>query len=283
MNMSTDSLPNIGKISVTEIDGLSVRYAQSGEQKGIPVLLTAPWPESIYAFHRLIPRLSSDHQLLAVDLPGFGLSQSRPNIMAPEAMSDFLIKLLQHFNIRRTHAIAPDIGTPVVLFAASKQQDLFESLVIGGAAMQPELASGLLKELIYTPPGFLADAGSEGVQPYLDQASKLTPAPIIEDFRAASAGRRLEEATQFVRAYVPDSPKLELQLNNIKTPSLIIAGRNDSIVPPKNGQFLADRLPNNQYILLNGEHRIWEEVSVEYNELIASWLNTGYRSLQTKS
>ena len=93
--MNKDNLPDIGTVAIAEIHGLSIRYAKTGVSKGIPILLTAPWPESIYAFHRVAPRLAVEHPVILVDLPGFGLSQSRPDVMAPEAMGDFLIKLLK--------------------------------------------------------------------------------------------------------------------------------------------------------------------------------------------
>src|SRR5258708_8762968 len=109
--MSQNSLPNIGKIATEKIDGLSVRYAKTGIAKGIPIVLTAPWPESIYSFSHLAPVLSAKFSLLLVDLPGFGHSESRPNVMAPEAMGDFFIKFLDYFGINRTHVIAPDVGT----------------------------------------------------------------------------------------------------------------------------------------------------------------------------
>ena len=280
--MTKDSLPDIGTIATVEIDGLSIRYAQTGISNGIPILLTAPWPESIYSFHRIVPHLAKKHQLLLVDLPGFGLSQSRFDVMSPEAMGDFIIKLLNHFGIRRTHAITLDVGTPAILFTASKQPELFESLVIGGGAMRPDLADGSLKELIFSPTGSLTTIGAEGVKSYLEQAGVLTPAAIIEDFRAASSGRRLEDATQYVRGYIPDSPKLEPLLPKIKTPALIIAGKNDKIVPPVNGKFLAERLPNNRNILLDAEHRVWEEAAKEFIEAIVSWVDEDYHLLAKK-
>jgi pimeloyl-ACP methyl ester carboxylesterase len=282
MNMNSDNLPNIGSVSTIEIYGLSIRHARGGASKGTHILLTAPYPESFYAFHRLVPHLVTEHPILLVDLPGFGHSQSRPNVMSPEAMGNFVIKLLKHFGIKRTHSVSPDVGTPAVLFAATKQQDLFESLVIGGAAMQPDLASSVLKDLIYSPPGSLAAAGSDAVKPYLEHAALLTPSAIIEDFRAASAGRRFEEATQFVRGYIQDSPKLEPQLRSIKTPALIIAGKEDPIVPPINGQFLADRLPNNRFMLLDAGHRYWEEAADKYIETLLSWFGGDYHSLEKR-
>jgi len=281
--MSKNNLPNIGTVAITEIDGLSIRYARGGASKGIHILLTAPYPESFYAFHRLVPHLVTEYPVLLVDLPGFGHSQSRPDVMAPESMGNFLIKLLKHFGISRTHSVSPDVGTPAVLFAASKQQDLFESLVIGGAAMQPDLAGGVLKDLIYSPTGSFAETGSDAVKPYLDHAAQLTPAAIIEDFRSASAGRRFEDATQFVRGYIQDSPKLEPQLKSIKTPSLIIAGKDDPIVPSINGQFLADRLPNNRYMLLDAQHRYWEEAADKYIETLVSWFGGEYHTLEKTS
>ncbi|TDW96670.1 alpha/beta fold hydrolase [Dinghuibacter silviterrae] len=273
------NLPNIGSVNTTLIDGLLIRYASSSGPESLPIVLTAPWPESIYSFYHLAPPLAARHPVLLVDLPGFGLSQSRPDVMAPEAMGVFFIKLLDHFGLTRVHVIAPDVGTPAVLFAASKQPERFESLVIGGAAMQPNLAAGSLKDLIYSPPGSLTEVGSNGVKSYLAHAALLTPAAVIEDFRAASAGHRLEEATQFVRGYIKDCPILEPRLAGIKTPSLIIAGKNDTIVPPVNGQFLADRLPNNRYLLLDAEHRVWEEATATYNEAISSWISGNYNSI----
>src|SRR5258705_5607647 len=277
--MNHDVLPYIGDVVTDKIDGLSIRYARIGKSNGLPVTLTAPWPESIYSFHRLVPQLAKLYSIIIVDLPGFGLSQSRPDVMAPEAMGAFFIKLLKYFDINRTHVVAPDVGTLAVLFAAAKQSELFESLVIGGGAMQPDLAAGVLKDLIYSSIGYLTNAGSDGVKPYLDHASQLTPPAIIEDFRAASAGHRLENAAQFVRAYIQDCPKLESLLPNIQIPCLIIAGKNDPIVPSVNSQFLADRLPNNRNVSLNAEHRVWEEAADEYNNRIVSWLDGGYRSI----
>src|SRR5258706_1041258 len=158
--MSNDNLPIIGTVANAKIDSLTIRYARGGASKGTPILLTAPYPESFYAFHRLVPHLVTKYPVLLVDLPGFGHSQSRPDVMAPEAMGDFVIKLLKHFGFSRAHSVSPDVGTPAVLFAASKQPDLFESLVIGGAAMQPDLAGGVLRDLIYSPAVALAEAGS---------------------------------------------------------------------------------------------------------------------------
>ncbi len=44
------SLPDIGDVTTTQIGGLEIRLARGGRADGIPILLTSPWPESIYCF-----------------------------------------------------------------------------------------------------------------------------------------------------------------------------------------------------------------------------------------
>ena len=279
--MSDDKLPNVGEVAAETVDGIEIRRARGGANAGIPVLLTAPWPESLYSFHRLLPLLGAEHPYVAVDLPGYGLSGSRPDVMLPEAMGDFAIALITHFGFTRVHVVAPDVGTLAFLFAASKRPDLFESLVIGGGAMRADMAAGVLKDLIYSAAGAFAEVdGAVAVKDYLDQASQLTPPPIIEDFRAASSGRRFEDAVQFVRAYRTDLPKLEPRLASIETPTLVIAGKNDPIVPAANGEFIAARLPHNRYVPLDAGHRAWEEAVSAYNEEILAWVGGGYHSIE---
>ena len=42
------------------------------------VLLVHGFPETWWAFHKLIPLLASKHRVIAVDLPGFGDSGNPP-------------------------------------------------------------------------------------------------------------------------------------------------------------------------------------------------------------
>lgn len=277
----SNSLPHIGQVTTARIDGLQIRYAHSGKSDRVPVLLTSPWPESIYAFRGVLPEIETLNPLILLDLPGFGRSESRPDVMSPEGMGVFIVKMAQHFGISRMHAIGPDVGTLALLFAAARNPDLFESLVVGSGATSPDLTAGELKDLIASPPGAFAEAdgGDIGAGFVSQSAAQETPPAVLEDYRLSSAGRRFEEATQFVRAYPRDLPRLKALLPNIQTPVLILAGKNDPIVPPANGQLLADHLPHCRYTLLEGGHLIWEDAAADYAAHVASWLGGGYRSV----
>src|SRR6185369_15620971 len=52
------------------IDGLRIRYVRKGE--GAPVLLLHGISSSIYTWKDVLPALAAHHDVIAMDLPGFG-------------------------------------------------------------------------------------------------------------------------------------------------------------------------------------------------------------------
>ena len=70
------------------IDGLKLRYADSGDSREQTLLLTSPWPESIYASAPMWDTLAERAPLFAIDLPGFGASERRDDLLSPRAMGE---------------------------------------------------------------------------------------------------------------------------------------------------------------------------------------------------
>ena len=69
------------------VDGVRIRYADSGGSRAPTIVLTSPWPDSVYAFTPMRASLSEHARLFAVDLPGFGASERRDDLMSPRAMA----------------------------------------------------------------------------------------------------------------------------------------------------------------------------------------------------
>jgi pimeloyl-ACP methyl ester carboxylesterase len=79
--MSTSLTTSI-KPQFRMIDGVKIRYADSGGSHASTLLLTSPWPESVYAFAPMWEVLSEHARLFAVDLPGFGASERRDDLLS---------------------------------------------------------------------------------------------------------------------------------------------------------------------------------------------------------
>jgi pimeloyl-ACP methyl ester carboxylesterase len=267
------------------IDGLQVRYADSGGSASQYLVLTSPWPESLYAFDRMWPRLSGIARLLAIDLPGFGQSERRTDLLSPPAMGEFLIRVLDEWDIRDPHLVCPDVGTPAALFAAASHPERIRSLVVGSAGTaNPLEVSGALKQLIEAPSidAFRSQDPEALIQGLVAPLGPAAPAgDIIADYVESSRGDRFAESARYVRSYPEQLPILARLLPRIFTPVQIITGRHDPIVPVANAEFLHARLPNSRLDVLDAGHLAWEEVPEEYGSIVAAWVDGGYLSGST--
>src|ERR1700722_17851686 len=97
-------------------------------------------------------RLAEHAQLFAIDLPGFGHSERRNELLTPSAMGEFIARLVKELGLKQPHAVGPDIGTSALLFTASKYPGLLRSIVIGnGTAAVPLQVASVLKDVIEAP------------------------------------------------------------------------------------------------------------------------------------
>src|SRR3954468_24757052 len=127
------------------VDGLRIRCADSGGSQEPVILLTSPWPESLYAFAPMWEALAEHARLFAVDLPGFGGSERRAELLSPRAMGGFLARLVAEAELGTPHIVAPDVGTSAALFAAGAHPKAFATVTVGsgGAGFPLELGEPL--------------------------------------------------------------------------------------------------------------------------------------------
>jgi pimeloyl-ACP methyl ester carboxylesterase len=118
-------------VNFRTVDGLRIRYADAGTTREPTLLLTSPWPESVYAFAPMWATLAEHARLFAIDLPGFGASERRDDLLSPRAMGRSLAQVIVEADLGRPHIVAPDVGTSAALFAAAAHPDRIASLILG--------------------------------------------------------------------------------------------------------------------------------------------------------
>ncbi|MFC6159960.1 alpha/beta fold hydrolase [Kribbella jiaozuonensis] len=266
--MNTTTIP---EVRFRTVDGVRIRYADSEGSHEPTILLTSPWPESLYAFERIWATLAERFRVVAVDLPGFGQSERRDDLLAPRAMGEFLSRLVAEFELGRPYIVAPDVGTAAALFAAADHPDLFAGVVVGagGVAVPLELGEPLLSWVVdpdfdkyrHVDPHAVVNAA-------MNAHAGGVPDEIRADYLTSYEGDRFVESMRYVRRYPEQLPELAELLPTITTPVTIVGARNDHVVPLANAEFLAQRLPNNHLAVLDTGHYAWEESPAEYAALV---------------
>jgi pimeloyl-ACP methyl ester carboxylesterase len=271
VSISVQGTGAIPEVQFRTVDGVRIRCADSGVSHEPTVLLTSPWPESLYAFAPMWGTLAADVGVVAIDLPGFGASERRDDLLSPQAMGAFLAQLIAELELGTPHIVAPDVGTSAALFAAAAHPDRFASVIVGtgGAAIPLQLGDPLkswvldadLDKYRAIDPHVIVNAA-------IDTIAGGVPEDIRADYLACYEGDRFVESMRYVRRYPEELPVLAELLPQIATPVTVINGRNDRVVPVANAEFLDERLQNSRVVLIDAGHFVWEEEPAEYARAI---------------
>jgi pimeloyl-ACP methyl ester carboxylesterase len=280
--MSTQPMASLGAPTFIGADGLRIRYLRGKGPADTTIVLLSPFPESLYAYDRIWADLSAVAALVALDLPGFGQSQSRPELMTPRAMGGFLTNVLPMLGLDRVHAIGPDVGTSALLFAAERNPDLFISLIVGSGGTDVERTGAGLKAVIEAPSTdtFATIDGADYVSGVMEQRVLNKPSGyVLDDYRASYRGRRLIEAMEYLRSYSTSLPLLQASLPHIQTPVLSIWGAHDPIVLPESADVLDRALPRTRSIVMDSGHFVWHDRPKEYAAAVTEWVHASHASV----
>lgn len=107
------------------LDDIALHYVSAGAS-GAPILLVHGFPETWWAFHRVIPLLAAEHRVFAIDLPGFG--DSTPAEQDSAAVAKVLRTLIERLGHGPVHVVAQDIAGGAVFRLVATHPELIASL-----------------------------------------------------------------------------------------------------------------------------------------------------------
>lgn len=108
------------------LNGTELHYVAAGSA-GSPVLLVHGFPETWWAFHKLIPLLSEHHRVFAVDLRGFGDSATATARHDSTMAARDLSELIAWLDVGPVHLTGQDISGPTTFRVAATHPELVRS------------------------------------------------------------------------------------------------------------------------------------------------------------
>lgn len=265
-----------------------IRFVRKEKPLAPTLLLLNGLPQSIRMWESSIEAFSGRFDVLAFDIPGFGLSTAEEGDMSPSNLSEIIIQVMDHFKIEQAHLVGPDVGVPISLTAVINYPQRFLSLNIfdGPGSFPPKLspilmaviksrfvrwlAKGLNKKQVMKT-NFLT-AVNEGYHHY-----KPTKRAVKEYFDIAYNERAHQSAIDFFGTYAKELPWIEQRLREIKVPTLITWGKEDPFVLVENAAFLAKKIPNNKLVIFeNASHFSSEDAGQDYVNLLIDWIEGGF-------
>jgi pimeloyl-ACP methyl ester carboxylesterase len=228
------------------------------------VLLVHGYGASSASYKPIIPRLKERYRVIAVDLPGFGLSDRRAGDYSPDALADVLAQVLDAKGVKRAHVVGHSWGSSVVLAFARRHRDRLDRLVVASSFVYDEQLLPMMRwarvpgvgEAIYA--AFYRQNVGERLYLNFNDPQLVTEAVVDEVERsmsepgsvacalAAARGMRFEE-------HEPDYARVD-------APTLILWGREDKVARLRFGERLARELPRARLVVLPrcGHIPMWE-------------------------
>ncbi len=121
------------------VENRNIHYLSAGS--GDVILLLHGWPTSAYLWRNIMPILSMNYHVIAMDLPGFGksdkfLDDSYSFKYYERIISAFLIKK----KIEKITLGVHDVGGPLGLFWALRNKNQLDKLILFNTLVYPEVS-----------------------------------------------------------------------------------------------------------------------------------------------
>lgn len=225
-----------------------------------------------------LPVLLQDYRVIVYDQAGCGRSQAElPDDYSIGHMAGELAVLLDSLEVQRCHFIGHALGGLVGLELALQRPALLQSQVLINAWSRPNDHSARCFAVRKT---LLRDSGPAA---YVQaQALFLYPA----DWIAANTAQLAQDDAHALAHFPPQANLLrriaalqafdvDARLGDITTPTLLIANRDDMLVPWQQSARLAERLPCAQLRLLDyGGHASSVSDPSAFNQVLLDHLQT---------
>jgi pimeloyl-ACP methyl ester carboxylesterase len=279
-------------------DGRTLAYVERGSAEGVPVIVSHGTPGSRFARHP-DAGIYERHGMRAVvyDRPGYGLSDPKPGRSVADAAAD-IEAIADELGFERFVVVGGSGGAPhalacgallgdriikvgaLVTPAPSDAQDFdfFDGLAdlnvkeFGAALEGREAIDAYLEPYVEgmraDPDGVLDGIASE--LPEVDRAIMIR-----KEFRDVMKDQFVEAVRQGVRGWADDDLAFAkpwgFEPEDVHAEVRLWQGELDVLAPRSHGEYVASRLPNAQFELLEGGgHFLDEEWSVVYDWLTAS-------------
>lgn len=244
------------------IDNLSVFIRQS-EETDRKLLMLHGWRGTSKVWVDNISQLAAKFECVACDLPGFGQSENPSNAWGVNEYSGFVRKLIAQLGWERFCLIGKSFGGRVAIKYAVDYASTLEGLVlVDTAGTEPKSSPTRIKI-------FLAQIGRRVVR-----SLPLSKQDNLRKLYYNIIGLSVEssELRQEIKKKVT-SEDLTYLLGLISTPTLVVWGENDTILPVEVGRKIAHSIPSASFELISGAgHDAHQTHSEVFNTKVQSFL-----------
>ncbi|UPM53331.1 alpha/beta fold hydrolase [Gottfriedia acidiceleris] len=219
--------------SKVELENLSIAYKDQG--KGKPIVLIHGFMGSHAYWEKVIPKLAEDYRVIAVDLPGHGDSTAIKEEHSIEDYADVLKDFLDQLNIKQITLFGHSLGGYITLAFAERYSNYINGFSLIHSTAYPD-SEEAKKGRVSTS----EKVKNEGVKNVVDGLipKLFSPKNIQTNSSEINQAKQIGYKTSVVGTVnalvsMKNRPDRNHVLNDTSLPVLLLAGKDDQIIPPE--------------------------------------------------
>ena len=279
---------NLTEHTVT-VDGKPIFFVEAGA--GDPVVMLhggGPGASGVSNYTRNIDALARNFRVIVPDMPGYGRSTKQVDQSDPFGyLADMIRGLLDELGIDTAHLVGNSYGGAAALRLALDTPDRVGKLVLmgpGGIGTTRALPTAGLKSLLsyYGGDGPSRDKLEHFIRTYLVYEGASVPDEVIDVRYRASIDPEVIANPPLRRPSGPTAPRTlwrmditrDGRLKDLRTPTLVLWGRDDKVNRPEGGPMLLNIMPNAELLMTShtGHWMQWERAGL-FNEVVTEFLS----------
>jgi pimeloyl-ACP methyl ester carboxylesterase len=234
-------------------DGFHIRYLEAGE--GAPLLhLHGAGGLRLNPAHEL---LSRRFRVVAFEMPGFGGSPENNRTRDMPGLAATMAEAATRLGLDRYNLMGTSFGGKVALWLALQMPERVSALVLEApAAIRPPGTE---------PPGGTPEEMARRLYAHPERQMPLSfPDPAV----------RMKQGALVARLFGPGrDADLERRLRDLATPTLVLFGTLDRVIPPEMGRFYKELLPNAHLVFVyDSGHVISADRPEAFAEVVTDFL-----------
>jgi len=238
------------------------KFIEEGE--GEPLMLLHGLFGALSNFHDLIQHFSKTHKVVVPLLPLLELDLLHTSV---GGLQKFVLRFIEHRNYNNIHLLGNSLGGHVGLVYVLKHPDRIKSLILTGS-------SGLFEN------GMGDSYPKRGDKEYIRKKTQLTfynpdlatEELVNEVFEITNNRLKVIKIIALAKSAIRNN--LGEELSQIKQPTCLIWGNNDTITPPFVGKEFNRLIPNSELHFVDKcGHAPMMEVPEEFNRILDAFLD----------
>lgn len=253
-----------------DADGCRINVEVEGPEGAPAVVFSNSLGTNLHMWDGQAKALAKHFRVIRYDQRGHGKSGAPEQPYSLERLGRDVLAILDQLGIKKAHFVGLSMGGCTGMWLGRHARDRFGKLVLSNTGAKIGEAA----------------LWNSRIQTVLKDGMKAVVDAVIERWFTPDFRKRQPAVVARVREMLLTTPPAgyagcsaalrdmdeRAGISEIKSPTLVIAGKHDPATPPESGEFIASRIKDAKYVLLDAAHLANLEQEAIYTDTLEKFL-----------